>query len=152
MLKIDKVLPQDIVLLAPLLTDWARHQNVPFLLDYANTGQWLAKCLSDPEYGCFAAYHKHELVGWILGKLSNYTFTQMLFAQEISWYVAEGYRGVGVGRALMDKFTEWAKENKASGVISTILLSASKDTGEAAIGGLVKSGFNEFERTFYKSL
>lgn len=152
MLKIDKALPQDIVILAPLLTDWVRNQQVPFLLDYQNTGTWLSRCLTNPEYACFVVYEDHQAIGWLLGKLSNYTFTESLFAQEISWYVIDGHRGKGVGKELMLAFTKWAKENKASGVISTILLSASKDSGKAAMSGLLKEGFSEFERTFYKAI
>ena len=155
MIQITRATTHTIPDLAPLLTDWVRHQQVPFLLDYGNVSDWLYTMLKDDKVGCYIARDfipqsppNNEIVGWILGKLSNYTFTQELFAQEMSWYVSESYKGKGVGGHLMNAFIEWAQEQGAHGVISTILLSASEDSGQSAIKRLNHMGFKEFERTF----
>lgn len=68
------------------------------------------------------------------------------------WYVDEKYSGRGLGRILLDKFENEAKDRNFSSVVVDV-----RHTSKVAISGYVKSGFTQFSETllsriFVKSL
>jgi ribosomal protein S18 acetylase RimI-like enzyme len=58
------------------------------------------------------------------------------------WYVDETYSGGGLGRILLDKFENEAKDRNFSSVVVDV-----RHTSKVAISGYVKSGFTQFSET-----
>lgn len=75
----------------------------------------------DLKGGVFGAYIDNRLVGYIYGYIHN--TTEAYIAQV---YVQDNYRGLKVGKALVDEFTKWGLENGASNIALDVIADNSK--------------------------
>ncbi len=95
-----------------------------------------------------AADSRNNPVGWIQLELSNFIFSEKS-CNILGLYVEKKYRGLKVGRMLMEKAVEWAEENKCSGlqIFSDITRIDSHDF-------YLHQNFklNKTQQTYYKSL
>ena len=55
-----------------------------------------------------------EIVGFIVGLLSEMYMSYTIVATELAWFVSKDYRGKKGSILLLKKFEEWAKKNNAN--------------------------------------
>lgn len=84
-----------------------------FLMDLASSSHsflLVAVPAEDPEEG--------EVIGFVSGELreGSPTFSPRTWASIDDIFVAEGYRSLGVGRALLESARSWARKRGASGI------------------------------------
>lgn len=60
---------------------------------------------------CFVAVVDEKIVGYeTAGKMETASFRKVTIGEITNIYVLEGFRSQGIGKMLMNKFVEWAKE------------------------------------------
>lgn len=111
------MLPQEIdvtINLVNYYTDEAA-QAIPGLAEQYDTNSIIntvRKYSISPNYVWFNLYEGQRPVGFIAGYLGQQPWNENLFLGHISLiYVLPSHRSLPVFRQLIDKFTEWAKEN-----------------------------------------
>jgi GNAT superfamily N-acetyltransferase len=75
-----------------------------------NSQRYLSDIVQDPEHGVFVAESdKREVIGYIHVFRTKRPFLEP-FAELGGLVVLEGYRGQGLGRTLLERSEEWARE------------------------------------------
>lgn len=72
--------------------------------------------LIDLNGGVFGAYIDSRLIGFIYGYIHN--IDEAYIAQV---YVQENYRGLKVGKSLIDEFTKWGLDNGANNIALSVI-------------------------------
>lgn len=54
------------------------------------------------------AFVAHRPVGFLLGEIVQYTFSEYKIAQDVAFYVEADMRSIGIGGELLQAFAQWA--------------------------------------------
>lgn len=75
----------------------------------------LHMCISDPttHFARIAVTGTDEIIGVLLGEISEHYFGTDLIASDYLWYVAPAHRGSKAGVMLLKEYQEWAKDRDA---------------------------------------
>tara|TARA_R110000822_G_scaffold74370_3_gene178647 strand:- start:860 stop:1330 length:471 start_codon:yes stop_codon:yes gene_type:complete len=78
----------------------------------------LHTCITNPDthFARIAVTGADEIVGILLGEISEHYFGTDLIASDYLWYVAPAHRGSKAGLMLLNDFQAWAKERSAAEV------------------------------------
>ena len=78
---------------------------------------YINTALSDPNYFAIVIEKDEERIGFMAGKLLEYSFSHEKFARELDLYVVPSKRKGTAGIFMMKKFIEWATSKKAREVL-----------------------------------
>ena len=70
---------------------------------------YITTALSDPNYFAIVAEKDEEKIGFMAGRLLEYSFSHKKFARELDLYVVPKERKGMTGIFMMKKFMDWAK-------------------------------------------
>lgn len=86
------------------------------------TENFLYACLARPENNiCILAVEDEEVVGALVGSISNLPFSEDTVAAEIAWWVEPDYRKGTVGRDLKEAYEYWAIKMGAKKISMALL-------------------------------
>lgn len=103
----------------------------------------------DPKSVIFVAVDGTSIIGTIMGSVAKFPFTDFLVANEV--FIRVDDKGKGVGRQLVDSFTEWG----LSMGCKAVCLGVNQFTGadpDGACRAIEKMGFKPFNRNFYRGI
>lgn len=86
-----------------------------------------------------------EKRGFIAGLITPFIFSTNRVATEFGWWVEPEYRKTGLGKALIEAFQSWAKDNDCSMVTLTSL---NEDVGKL----FERAGYSLYERSYFKEI
>lgn len=89
---------------APRTHKWSKEKTEMFCLAAIENSNTTLLVLEEDE----------EIVGAIVGLLSEMYMSQTVVATELAWFVSKDYRGKKGSILLLKKFEEWAKKNNAN--------------------------------------
>lgn len=119
--------------------------------EYAKYGESEIKKIASQEKGqTFVAQHEGKLIGYISGSIKTEEYNlphACLVAEIINVSVLPQYQSYGVGAKLVDKFTNWSKEQGAQ--ISRV---NSYIKNKRAINFYEELGYNHIDITLEKKL
>ena len=75
--------------------------------------RYIDTATNDPNYFGIVALKDEEKIGFMVGRLLEYSFSREKFARELELYVAPTHRNGMTGIFMMRKFMDWAKMNGA---------------------------------------
>ena len=129
-------------LLRQAMTAYLQQNKVSrqFPLDEQRIEQMLENMIHNPAYALWVAYYNGVPVGFMSGQLQNSLFHDRTFAFDLGWYVLPGYQGRGIGRQLMDTYTNWAKEQGAS-VAHMSVVFGDEDADQSSVDKLIEMDF-----------
>jgi len=78
---------------------------------------YINTALIDPNYFAIVVEKDEERIGFMAGKLLEYSFSHEKFARELDLYVVPSKRKGMAGIFMMKKFMDWAKVNNAIEVL-----------------------------------
>ena len=78
---------------------------------------YIDTALKDPNYFAIVVEKDGEKIGFMVGRLLEYSFSHEKFARELDLYVVPSKRKGMSGIFMMKKFMEWAKINNAIEVL-----------------------------------
>ena len=78
---------------------------------------YINTALSDPNYFAIVIEKDENKIGFMTGKLLEYSFSHEKFARELDLYVEPEQRKGMAGIFMMKKFMDWAKMNNAIEVL-----------------------------------
>jgi len=78
---------------------------------------YINTALSDPNYFAIVVEKDEEKIGFMAGRLLEYSFSHEKFARELDLYVVPSERKGMTGIFMMKKFMDWAKINNAVEVL-----------------------------------
>jgi len=78
---------------------------------------YINTALSDPNYFAIVVEKDEEKIGFMAGRLLEYSFSHEKFARELDLYVVPSERKGMTGIFMMKKFIDWARINKAVEVL-----------------------------------
>ena len=78
---------------------------------------YINTALSDPNYFAIVVEKDEEKIGFMAGRLLEYSFSHEKFARELDLYVIPSERNGMAGIFMMKKFIDWAKINNAIEVL-----------------------------------
>jgi hypothetical protein len=89
-----------------------------FDIDIPKCAMLIHTCLTNPDthFIRVAVGPTNEIVGMLLGYISEYYFGRDLIASDYLWYVTPEYRGSRAAVLLLRDFQKWAEERNASEV------------------------------------
>lgn len=78
----------------------------------------LHTCITNPKthFARIAVTSTDEIIGILLGEISEHYFGTDLIASDYLWYVAPEHRGSKAGLMLLNEFQTWAKDHDAAEV------------------------------------
>jgi hypothetical protein len=89
-------------------SDWSEVEyDEEKVVGYINTA------INDPNYFSIVALKDEKRIGFMAGKLLEYSFSREKFARELDLYVVPEKRKGMAGIFMMRKFMDWAKMNGA---------------------------------------
>jgi hypothetical protein len=89
-------------------SDWSEVEyDEEKVVGYINTA------INDPNYFSIVALKDEKRIGFMAGKLLEYSFSREKFARELDLYVVPEKRKGMAGIFMMKKFMDWAKMNGA---------------------------------------
>ena len=74
---------------------------------------YITTALKDPNYFAIIVEEDDKRIGFMAGRILEYSFSKKTFARELDLYVEPKHRNGMAGIFMMKKFIEWAKNNKA---------------------------------------
>ena len=74
---------------------------------------YISTAINDPNYFAIIALKVEKRIGFVCGRLLEYSFSHEKFARELDLYVEPTQRNGMAGIFMMRKFMDWAKMNKA---------------------------------------
>jgi GNAT superfamily N-acetyltransferase len=86
-----------------------------YQLSIEQTLQNIHAVLQSKDHTAFVAEHENEIVGWI-GASQNIMIEVMPYCEINGLVVDKDHHGMGVGKLLIDKVKQWAKEKNNSKV------------------------------------
>jgi GNAT superfamily N-acetyltransferase len=86
-----------------------------YQLSIEQTLQNIRAVLQSKDHTAFVAEHENEIVGWI-GASQNIMIEVMPYCEINGLVVDQDHHGMGVGKLLIDKVKQWAKEKNNSKV------------------------------------
>ena len=78
---------------------------------------YINTALSDPNYFAIVVEKDEEKIGFMAGRLLEYSFSHEKFERELDLYVVPSERNGMAGIFMMKKFIDWAKINNAIEVL-----------------------------------
>ena len=78
---------------------------------------YINTALSDPNYFAIVVEKDEEKIGFMAGRLLEYSFSHEKFERELDLYVVHSERNGMAGIFMMKKFIDWAKINNAIEVL-----------------------------------
>ena len=78
---------------------------------------YINTALKDPNYFAIIVEEDEEKIGFMVGRLLEYSFSHEKFARELDLYVVPSKRKGMSGIFMMKKFMDWAKINNAIEVL-----------------------------------
>ena len=69
--------------------------------------------INDPNYFAIVVEKDEKRIGFMAGRLLEYSFSREKFARELDLYVEPEHRKGMAGMFMMKKFMDWSKMNKA---------------------------------------
>jgi GNAT superfamily N-acetyltransferase len=106
---------EDIGNLLPLTRAFHHASNNKAYAEWNNEkwAKWLSACIEMKNLVCLMGTNGDSYpLGYLTGLIAPaYWDEDITFAQEASMWVVPEYRAQGIGKALIDAFTEWGKEN-----------------------------------------
>ena len=89
-------------------SDWSEVEY-----DEEKVARYIDTTINDPNYFGIVALKDEERIGFMAGKLLEYSFSREKFARELDLYVVPKKRKGMAGIFMMKKFMDWAKMNDA---------------------------------------
>jgi len=89
-------------------SDWSEVEY-----DEEKVAGYIDTAINDPNYFGIVALKDEERIGFMAGKLLEYSFSREKFARELDLYVVPEKRKGMAGVFMMKKFMDWAKMNGA---------------------------------------
>lgn len=78
--------------------------------------------LRDPSGAMFTCFNGEEFVGFIDGIILKSPLNKnVIIAREINWFVDKKHRSEGIGKKLLIVLEEWAKNNGATHIQTTLM-------------------------------
>ena len=110
------IVPADFVEVIELGRDM-HQENVYRQFDFSpvKCAALLHACVTNPttHFARIAVTDADEIIGILLGEISEHYFGTDLIASDYLWYVAPAHRGSKAGLMLLNEFQEWAKARDA---------------------------------------
>lgn len=102
-------IPQ-VIELASMLKNKSIYKNIPF--EHKKAIQVLAHAIAHPNLvSCFVYEIDGVVVGWVMGKVEEFTFSTQKIASDLGLFVHPSYRKTKAGIALIKSYTKWARQN-----------------------------------------
>lgn len=119
-------------------------------LDAVGYEQFYTKAIHDDNIGIWIAEVGDDFVG-ITGALLYpiYFSPSNLVAQELWWWMTPKARGHGVGKAMFNAITEWAKAKNAKAVF---MIALEDENVDKMTNLYAREGFKPMERTYIKEV
>jgi ribosomal protein S18 acetylase RimI-like enzyme len=108
---------------------------------------YFIELVSDPKSLCLIAEDGAIKVGYLAGGPKEVDYSLSKYAELQNMCVTDGYRSQGVGALLIDKFLEWAKDNKYDKAFMNAYLK-----NEGALSFYKKHGFEATDANLEKIL
>ena len=77
---------------------------------------YISTAINDPNYFAIIALKDEKRIGFVCGRLLEYSFSHEKFARELELYVEPTQRNGMAGIFMMRKFMDWSKMNGANEV------------------------------------
>ena len=104
---------QDIFDLLILSKQFSREAPKTHKWDKEKTESFIQAAIQNSNTTILILEEDEEIVGLIVGLLSEMYMSQTVIATELAWFVAKEYRGKRGSILLLKTFEEWAKHNNA---------------------------------------
>lgn len=132
---------------------WKFHQESrhPTPYDVKTAAETLTK-LIESDSGCLlvCAAGPGQVIGAVGGLAFPMFFNaEELTAQELFWWVMPGKRGVGIGKALLHAFQDWARE---VGARTCTMVAYETTTIDPIVAMYREHGYHPLERHFLRTL
>lgn len=138
---IRKATKDDLELVIKMAYSFLLSTNYKDYVDNEKFGQFVASFLIDTNKVIFL----YEDIGMLAGFINPFIFGTKLMATEMAWWVEPKYRNKKVGIALINAFSEWAKEN---GCVAMSLVSLDDNISKM----YEREGFKLYERAYFKEI
>lgn len=138
---------EDIFDILVLAREFSKEAPATHKWDREKTQKFIESSITSPFCCLFVLEDRGEIVGAIVGLISDMYMSQTKVATELAWFVSKNYRGHKGSILLMKTFEKWAKEKEADYAVMCEL--SNINVLEKVY---TKFGYNKSETVYMKEL